>query len=507
MTRTADQPIAIIYNDIKYQFDSSTNIKAAVEQIFSQNFDTKSNIIHDFAIRLGDINLKRFNPTIIDLTQIPKCGTTVLDYFQKDQNITTTNRNNTINIDSRFGISFCRTIRIPNNETIFTLPPNLGLFDINNSSDNDEYQICMHDSEAMWINFTNLQHCDYAVKINAGSLNVVSGSIESETDGLKSNPQNYVTNQQPWLDGFKSPNCDQIKQFTAIPVTNPESLESQLYSMGLTSELKSTLTFKIFKTKTIPKIMYKRNGLLQPFPISAIHMQASDINLGGTLVGYNEGYVFSDYTFADYGLSAETLNLEIDVSKPGYLYARISDTNHVYVEYAPSEKIGTILTRLNRNLDIKPIKSKIHPGHLAKLGIFDPTLVTMIHRAKYVDLDKSAETQGIDHLSTIFVQPRLYGGGSTITENYNKQSLTAGGSISQKIYADTIDQRMYMQIAQFSVQIINATKWKELTGKEPKQTLITYDKYKKYKLPWFKLDDMHIKSVPTTSTNMLNELV
>ena len=225
---------------------------------------------------------------------------------------------------------------------------------------------------------------------------------------------------------------------------------------------------------------------------------------GGTLVGYTAGYVLSNYTFADYGLSVETLSLEIDISKPGYLYTRIFDTNHVYVKYESSETIRTILTRLNKDLNIKPIKSKIPAGQLAKIGILDQTLIHMIHNAENLDLDKTAGSHGIDHLSKLFVQPRLFGGGSTIAENYNKQSLNAGGLIRQKIYADTIDQRMYMEIAQFSVQIINAVKWKELTGEDPRQQLITYDMYKKCGLPWFKLDDIHIKSIPT---NLLNELI
>lgn len=279
--------------------------------------------------------------------------------------------------------------------------------------------------------------------------------------------------------------------------------------MGLTNKLNSTLTFKIFKIKKVPKIMYKRNGLLQSFPLSGIHMQASEIDLGDTLVEYDDkGYTLtSNYTFADYGLSAETLHLEIDVSKPGNLYARISDFNHVYVKYDSSEKISTILTRLNQTLGFNPIKSKIPLGELAKRGIFDPALVKMIYCAEYLDLDKNAKEQNIDHLSKLFVSPRLFGGGSTITKNYNNQSLNAGGSIRQKIYVDTNNPRMYMQIAQFTIQIINANKWKELTGEDPHYSPITYDTYKKCRLPWFKINDINVKSIPPTSTNLLSDLV
>ena len=85
-------------------------------------------------------------------------------------------------------ISFKRTLRIPDDNKSYSLPPALGDFPLHHVDDYSAlpeiYQkrggvfFPMFQSEAMWINFNGTYPC--AVKIAAGKINAVSGKSWSE---------------------------------------------------------------------------------------------------------------------------------------------------------------------------------------------------------------------------------------------------------------------------------------------------------------------------------------
>ncbi|RLJ22009.1 hypothetical protein DJ030_02710 [bacterium endosymbiont of Escarpia laminata] len=132
-------------------------------------------------------------------------------------------------------IDFQRTLRIPDDNREYPLPPGLGQFPVEHVDDFAERLpelwrqhggvfIPMYQSEALWINFSGDYPC--AVKIAAGKINAVSG--ESWSDGLSDDPQDYaVIPEQPWLDGFNVSE-GYIRQFVAMPLGEGYTAEEQI---------------------------------------------------------------------------------------------------------------------------------------------------------------------------------------------------------------------------------------------------------------------------------------
>ena len=137
--------------------------------------------------------------------------------------------------DATCTIRFQRTLRIPDDNREYPLPPGLGSFPIEHVDDHVErlpeswrrhggVMIPMWQSEAMWIRLGGNYPC--AVQIAAGKINAVSG--RRWNDRLTKRPQNYVViPDQPWLDGFNV-SKDHIRQFVAMPLGEGYTAEEQL---------------------------------------------------------------------------------------------------------------------------------------------------------------------------------------------------------------------------------------------------------------------------------------
>ena len=132
-----------------------------------------------------------------------------------------------------------RTLRIPDDNKTYPLPPSLGTFDIvrvQDYIDNDGLPqqwkkrkgviIPMWQKEAMWMSFASNQHC--AVKIGVGKINAITGkewiskNITSESTDKR---QNYCAlPKQLWLDGI---NCGDgyVRQFVAMPLGKGYTVE------------------------------------------------------------------------------------------------------------------------------------------------------------------------------------------------------------------------------------------------------------------------------------------
>ena len=145
--------------------------------------------------------------------------------------------------DANCSIEFQRTLRIPDDDKDYPLPPGLGCFPLRHLDDyaprlSDEW--ChrggviapMHQAEAMWINFKSgynywsEQSYPFAVKIATGKICAITG--QTWVNQLNSDPQDYVVlPKQPWLDGY----CVEkgvIRQFVAMPLGEGYTVEEQL---------------------------------------------------------------------------------------------------------------------------------------------------------------------------------------------------------------------------------------------------------------------------------------
>lgn len=132
-------------------------------------------------------------------------------------------------------IDFQRTLRIPDDNRDYPLPPGLGRFPVEHVDDfaaavpekwmeHGGVFIPLYQSEALWLNFTGRYPC--AIKVAAGKINAISG--ETWSNGLSAGTQDYaVVPGQPWLDGFNIAE-DLVRQFVAMPLGEGYTAEEQI---------------------------------------------------------------------------------------------------------------------------------------------------------------------------------------------------------------------------------------------------------------------------------------
>jgi hypothetical protein len=135
-----------------------------------------------------------------------------------------------------------RTLRIPDTEQHYNLPPGLGHFPLRHTedyakalprqtTDRGGVILPMWQAEAMWIRFKSNRPSfgipfPVAIKVAAGKINAVSG--EPWRHGLHRMPQDYmVCPRQPWLDGYAIEKGI-IRQFVAMPLGEGYTAEEQI---------------------------------------------------------------------------------------------------------------------------------------------------------------------------------------------------------------------------------------------------------------------------------------
>lgn len=141
---------------------------------------------------------------------------------------------------AKCSIEFQRTLRIPDDNREYSLPPGLGSFPLLHVEDYASTTpkawqerggvfLPMYQAEALWISLGGGWWSDNypcAIKIAAGKINAVTG--EPWENSLSTDPPDYVvTPTQPWLDGFNVGN-GLIRQFVAMPLGEGFTAEEQL---------------------------------------------------------------------------------------------------------------------------------------------------------------------------------------------------------------------------------------------------------------------------------------
>jgi len=138
--------------------------------------------------------------------------------------------------DARCRIVFQRTLRIPDNDKDYPLPPGLGAFPLRHVDDyaarlpqdwvkRGGVMLPMYQAEALWLAF-NIFGYPIALKIAAGKINAVTGDRWSLA--LNRDPQDYaVMPVQPWLDGYAIEK-GVVRQFVAMPLGQGYTAEEQI---------------------------------------------------------------------------------------------------------------------------------------------------------------------------------------------------------------------------------------------------------------------------------------
>jgi hypothetical protein len=145
--------------------------------------------------------------------------------------------------DASVTIDFQRTLRIPDDDRSYPLPPGLGSFPLRHVDDfadrvpalwreHGGVMLPMYQAEALWLNFQGSFVPDratmypVAIRVAAGKVDAVSG--KEWEPGLSRSPQNYLVHPgQPWLDGY-AVSKGIIRQFVAMPLGSGYSAEEQL---------------------------------------------------------------------------------------------------------------------------------------------------------------------------------------------------------------------------------------------------------------------------------------
>lgn len=143
--------------------------------------------------------------------------------------------------DAKLTISLMRTLRIPDDNKRYALPPGLGTFPVRHVDDfktripskwikHGGVLIPMYQSEAMWLSFAcnySSKHCaayPFAIKVATGKRSALTGGPWSKS--LKDKDY-MVAPTQPWLDGYVISD-GVIRQFVAAPLGQGFTAEEQI---------------------------------------------------------------------------------------------------------------------------------------------------------------------------------------------------------------------------------------------------------------------------------------
>lgn len=260
-------------------------------------------------------------------------------------------------------IDFVRTLRIPDDNKKYNLPPGLGSFPLKHVEDYKNVPsnwqehggifLPMHQSEAMWLKFNSAW--PFAIKIAAGKINAVSGEAwEPELKKLtkeiretafsheeenyqnfnfngnndaffKENPNNnpkydyVVSPRQPWLDGFNV-GKGLIRQFVAMPLHEGYTVEEQLTGKAehggiqiIAYPMKKEHYEKIVKERSKARSIYLEGAMITacatnaPSPMGALRSKSAEMGLGAG--GFMKQEIYED----PYGLDAWDMTKPIKV--------------------------------------------------------------------------------------------------------------------------------------------------------------------------------------------------
>ena len=227
--------------------------------------------------------------------------------------------------DAQLTMTFQRTLRIPDDDDTYALPPGLGTFPLKHVDDfrskiprswneHGGVMMPMFQAEAMWIDFSSEdidsrgEYC-FIVKIATGKVNAVTG--EDWRDSVNRAPQDYlVVPTQPWLDGY----CVEkgtIRQFVAMPLGAGYTAEEQVTGearVGGVQIVVYPMKREVFERRFPVRdemVHYSREvGDIQyKLPSACMSMTLDDMDMGLAPGGKMRQEIYDDpYDLADWDL-------------------------------------------------------------------------------------------------------------------------------------------------------------------------------------------------------------
>ncbi|CAD6455741.1 952fec00-b09f-4441-98f5-cb8d438bcf9e [Sclerotinia trifoliorum] len=351
------------------------------------------------------------------------------------------------------GISFHRTIRVPDDGNNYQLPPDLGKFPI---YDIDEFAgklpielvrkggifIPIWQREALWIRFFSPGRFDpFAVKVYAGGINVISGENKYEAARSKKaatgtgSYQDYLrVPGQKWLDGIVKSDGS-VKQFVAIPTGSGYSVEAQITDHDKIAGLQ----FEIIPLRSEPEFtgqvfVKTLTGKIICIPVESrltIAMLKDRVSRKGSIPADQQRLIFGGkqladhYTLWDYNIKdGATIHLVLKLRGGGHLPSKV--------------------------------------------------------------VKQMEETE------------------ESLKEQIDELALAPGGSIHQAVHKDNFNKNRYDEkyAVMFNVQLLGPKTFQLVTGIPPPQTSISAETYAEHGYPFFE-----IYNEPRTLTGTFGQLL
>ena len=137
--------------------------------------------------------------------------------------------------DARLFITVHRTLRVPDDDTTYGLPPGLGSFQLTDvgqvrSRAGDwspgDVLLPMWQAESAWFSFSAPSDYPFLVRMSVGGVNALTG--DDFTDEVDFTGEDYFeVPTQPWLDGFRVDETT-VRQFVAMPLGKGYTAAEQL---------------------------------------------------------------------------------------------------------------------------------------------------------------------------------------------------------------------------------------------------------------------------------------
>jgi len=310
-------------------------------------------------------------------------------------------------------IHFQRTLRIPDDDKTYPLPPGLGAFPLRHVDDfaatvphgwqeHGGVMLPMYQAEAMWLHFTAGYDSErganypFAIKVATGKIDAVTG--KNWSNGLDRGPQNYmVAPKQPWLDGY----CVEkgvIRQFVAMPLGDGYTAEEQITGKAEHGGLQIIvypMKREVFERR-FPKRDLKRCRSVDSYMMDGDSMDcmlsadsAMGLAPGGRMKQeiYEDPYDFSDwdltqssrcYVHIANSLAWRSITKQSPPTKPPSAadYTRYGLPWFDYYDESPAVKGSGILSKIKSVLGISKEKRQLplpenepcEPENVVKLG-------------------------------------------------------------------------------------------------------------------------------------------
>ena len=378
-----------------------------------------------------------------------------------------------IRIGRHFKVTYCRTLRVPDDGKNYPLPAGLGHFPIHAVADYAQrvprdwletggFFLPMYQSEAMYLELGGQTWRPNIAKVGVGRINAVTGKPWDEC--IHATQQDYLLcPHQKWLDGI---NAGQgfVRQFVAMPLGKGYTVEEQV-----TDECQfGGIQIAAFAAK--PGIFPE----IDPREIENAKLKPGDAEVMAGILKLSPPYQGV--------LAMRVLN-----------YSRDKILNALDVSSSVVEEYENAAKERMR---------KSGRGRYTK-GDGKRDLLEIIQKDALAQLEPLIKnTDAFSRLKNEICpsdrgQPRYRLSGVSLSASEPSMGMAAGGRLKQKIIYDTFGANTWDPLTKGSVfiHLVNSNVYREITGNAPPNRPIEAVHYQKLGIPWFSYYDDHQTSV------------